>query len=142
MQAANVRAPRQEHAKRCKRSTPPHPATSPIPAVPTTNTRRPRRLQRSIGGPSLGGIIPSGRVGVKLAPPTRAPTSRGDTDRRGCADRVAAAVHHRGYLHPTVGQVEQLVGGLDAETALAGAHEVAPDDVPSFEAWARPERLE
>jgi hypothetical protein len=31
---------------------------------------------------------------------------------------------------------------LNAETALAWAHEIAPDDVPSFEAWARPERPE
>src|SRR4051794_22616219 len=46
----------------------PHPAKSPAPAAPAPSTkwRRLRRLpQRSIGGPSLGGIIPSGRVGVK-----------------------------------------------------------------------------
>ena len=30
--------------------------------------------------------------------------------------------------------------GLDAETCLAWAHEIAPDAVPSFEAWVRPER--
>jgi hypothetical protein len=39
-----------------------------------------------------------------------------------------------------VGQVQRLVGGLVAETALAWAHEIAPDAVPSFEAWANPER--
>ena len=42
----------------------------------------------------------------------------------------------------TVGQVRRLVDGLDAETALAWANEIAPDDVPSFEAWAHPERPE
>jgi hypothetical protein len=42
----------------------------------------------------------------------------------------------------TVGQVQQLVDGLDAETCLAWASEIAPDEVPSFEAWARPERPE
>jgi hypothetical protein len=42
----------------------------------------------------------------------------------------------------TVTQVERLVDSLDAETALAWATEIAPDDVPSFEAWAHPERPE
>jgi hypothetical protein len=42
----------------------------------------------------------------------------------------------------TVGQVRRLVDGLDPETALAWANEIAPDDVPSFEAWAHPERPE
>jgi hypothetical protein len=41
-----------------------------------------------------------------------------------------------------VGQVQRLVDGLDAETALAWANQIAPDDVPDFEAWARPERPE
>jgi hypothetical protein len=40
----------------------------------------------------------------------------------------------------TVGQVQRLVDGLYAETSLAWAHEIAPDDMPSFEGWARPER--
>jgi hypothetical protein len=42
----------------------------------------------------------------------------------------------------TVGQVQRLVDGLDAETCLAWGTEIAPDDVPSFEAWAHPERPE
>jgi len=33
-----------------------------------------------------------------------------------------------------------LVDGLDAETCLAWANEIAADDAPSFEAWAHPER--
>jgi hypothetical protein len=41
-----------------------------------------------------------------------------------------------------VRQVQRLVDGLDAETALAWANEIAPGDVPSFEAWAQPERPE
>jgi hypothetical protein len=40
----------------------------------------------------------------------------------------------------TVGQVQQLAHGLDAETCLAWANEIAPDDVPSLETWAHPER--
>jgi hypothetical protein len=36
--------------------------------------------------------------------------------------------------------VRALVGGLDAETALAWANEIAPDAVPTFEDWAHPER--
>jgi hypothetical protein len=35
-----------------------------------------------------------------------------------------------------------LVDGLDAETCLAWGNEIAPDDVPSFEVWAEPERPE
>ena len=35
----------------------------------------------------------------------------------------------------TVGQVRRLVDGLDAETCLTWAHEIAPDEVPSCEAW-------
>ena len=42
----------------------------------------------------------------------------------------------------TVGRVQQLVDDLDAETALGWANEIAPDDVPSFEAWVRPEHPE
>jgi hypothetical protein len=42
----------------------------------------------------------------------------------------------------TVGQVQGLVDGLDAEMCLAWANEIAPDDVPSVETWARPERPE
>jgi hypothetical protein len=42
----------------------------------------------------------------------------------------------------TVGQVQRLVDGLDAETCLAWANEIAPDAVPGFEVWARPERPE
>src|SRR5947209_5702479 len=42
----------------------------------------------------------------------------------------------------TLAQVQQLVDGLDAETCLAWANEIAPDAVPSFEAWAQPERTE
>jgi hypothetical protein len=38
-----------------------------------------------------------------------------------------------------VAQVQPLVDGLDGETALAWASEIAPDEVPSFEAWAHPE---
>jgi hypothetical protein len=34
----------------------------------------------------------------------------------------------------TMGQVRQLVVGLDGETCLAWANEIVPDDVPSFEA--------
>jgi hypothetical protein len=41
-----------------------------------------------------------------------------------------------------VGQVQRLVNGLDAEAALAWANEIAPDEVPRFEAWACPERPE
>jgi hypothetical protein len=39
----------------------------------------------------------------------------------------------------TVDQVQRLVDGLDTETTLTWAHEIAPDDVPSFETWAHPE---
>jgi len=39
-----------------------------------------------------------------------------------------------------VAQVRALVDGLDGETALAWAHEVALDAVPDFETWAHPER--
>ena len=42
----------------------------------------------------------------------------------------------------TMGQVQRLVDGLDAETCLAWAHELGPDEVPSFEAWAHTERPE
>jgi hypothetical protein len=42
----------------------------------------------------------------------------------------------------TVAQVQRLADGLDADTCLAWANEIAPDDVPSFEAWAHPERPE
>jgi hypothetical protein len=41
-----------------------------------------------------------------------------------------------------VGQVQRLVDGLDAETALAWTHEIASDEVPSYETWAHPERPE
>jgi hypothetical protein len=40
----------------------------------------------------------------------------------------------------TVGQVQRLVDGLDGETALAWANEIAPDAVPEIETWAQPER--
>src|SRR5207248_4281945 len=40
----------------------------------------------------------------------------------------------------TVAQVQRLVDGLDAETAPAWGCEIAPCDVPSFEAWALPHR--
>jgi hypothetical protein len=40
----------------------------------------------------------------------------------------------------TVAQVQRLVDGLDAETCLAWANEIAPDEVPDFEAWAHPDR--
>jgi hypothetical protein len=39
-------------------------------------------------------------------------------------------------------RVQPPLGRLDAETCLACANEIAPDDVPSFEAWAHPERRE
>jgi hypothetical protein len=42
----------------------------------------------------------------------------------------------------TVRQVQRLVDGLDAETCMAWAPEITPDDVPSFETWAHPERPE
>ena len=42
----------------------------------------------------------------------------------------------------TVGQVRRLVDRLDGETCLAWANEIAPDEVPDFEAWAHPERPE
>ena len=38
--------------------------------------------------------------------------------------------------------VQRLVDGMDTEACLAWAHEIAPDDVPSFEAWAHAERPE
>jgi hypothetical protein len=38
--------------------------------------------------------------------------------------------------------MQRLVDGLDAETCMAWAHEITPDDVPSFETWAHPERPE
>jgi len=38
--------------------------------------------------------------------------------------------------------VRRLVDGLDGESCLAWANETAPDEVPSFEAWAHPERPE
>jgi hypothetical protein len=38
-----------------------------------------------------------------------------------------------------VAQVRALVDGLDGETCIAWANEIVPDDVPSFEDWARPE---
>jgi hypothetical protein len=47
-----------------------------------------------------------------------------------------------GVYSATVAQVRRLVYGLDAETALAWAHEIAPDDVPTFESWAHPEPKE
>jgi hypothetical protein len=37
-------------------------------------------------------------------------------------------------------RVRALVDGLDAVTCLAWAHQIAPDDVPSFGMWAHPER--
>jgi hypothetical protein len=40
----------------------------------------------------------------------------------------------------TVAEVQRLVDGLRAETCLAWASEIAPDDVPRFEAWAHPQR--
>ena len=40
----------------------------------------------------------------------------------------------------TVGRVQRMVDGLDAEPCLAWAHEIAPDALPRFEAWAHPER--
>jgi hypothetical protein len=40
----------------------------------------------------------------------------------------------------TVGQVQRLADGLDAETCLAWRNEIAPDDVPTLEDWAHPER--
>jgi hypothetical protein len=46
----------------------------------------------------------------------------------------------RSVYAATVGQLQRLVDGLDAETCLAWANEIAPDAVPSFEAWAHPER--
>jgi hypothetical protein len=52
------------------------------------------------------------------------------------------ANQHRSVYAATVGQVQRLVNGLDAETALAWANEIAPDEVPRFEAWACPERPE
>jgi hypothetical protein len=42
----------------------------------------------------------------------------------------------------TVAQVQQVVDGLDAETCIAWAYEIAPQDLPSFEAWMHPERPE
>jgi hypothetical protein len=39
-------------------------------------------------------------------------------------------------------QVLQLIAGLDAETCLGWANEIAPDIVPTFEGWAHPERPE
>jgi hypothetical protein len=42
----------------------------------------------------------------------------------------------------TVARVQRLVDGLDAETSLAWANEIAPDAVLSFTAWERPERPE
>ena len=42
----------------------------------------------------------------------------------------------------TVDQVRLLADGLDADTCLAWANEIAPQDLPSFEAWAHPERPE
>jgi hypothetical protein len=47
-----------------------------------------------------------------------------------------------GVYTATVAQVQRLVDGLDAETCLGWAHEIAPDAVPSFGTWARPERPE
>jgi hypothetical protein len=38
--------------------------------------------------------------------------------------------------------MQRLVDGLDAETCMAWAPEITPDDVPSFETWAWPERPE
>jgi hypothetical protein len=40
-----------------------------------------------------------------------------------------------------VGQVRLSVDALDAEMCLAWTNEIAPSEVPSFETWARPERL-
>jgi hypothetical protein len=39
-----------------------------------------------------------------------------------------------------VARVRALIDGLDGETLLAWAHEVAPEAVPAFETWAHPER--
>ena len=39
-----------------------------------------------------------------------------------------------------VAQVRALIDGLEYGTCLAWANAIAPDAVPSFEAWARPER--
>jgi hypothetical protein len=47
-----------------------------------------------------------------------------------------------GIYTAIVGQVQRMVDGLDTETCLAWANEIAPDEVPSFEAWAHPERPE
>lgn len=65
----------------------------------------------------MGGIIPSGRMDVKM---------------------VVRCLVLSVYT-ATVAQVRELVDGLDAETALAWANETAPDEVPSFEAWVYPE---
>jgi hypothetical protein len=45
-----------------------------------------------------------------------------------------------GVYTATVSQVRRLDDALDAETTLAWANEVSPDDVPSVETWAHPER--
>ena len=84
---------------------------------PTTSRRLRRLPRRSIGGPSLGGIIPSGFTAVKMVV-------------EGLTPRVYTDV---------VGQFRRSVDGLDAERCLAWANEFAPDAVPSFEAWAQPE---
>jgi len=41
-----------------------------------------------------------------------------------------------------IAKVRALVDGLDGESCLAWGNEVAPDEVPDFEAWAQPERPE
>src|SRR5690242_682135 len=84
-----------------------------------------------------------------LAQPRPPRTGGGSSDPRGAPSAAPpwAASSHRGgrvsrelprCLTPsvstaTVGQVQRFVDGLDAETALAWAHEIAPDDVPTFE---------
>jgi hypothetical protein len=47
-----------------------------------------------------------------------------------------------GVYTATEGQVRGQVNSLDAEMCLAWANEIAPDEVPGFEAWAHPERPE
>src|SRR5207248_1321969 len=96
------------------------PASSPSPAalVPTTNCRRLRRLWRSIGGPSLGGIIPSGRGGVK---PGVAPVDPGShQDARSAVSPTPSALVRAPPTRPARGRAPAAARGSDSRAGPDG----------------------
>src|SRR4051794_35848840 len=83
---------------------------------------------------------PPGTPGDSPGAPSAAPPSAASSHwGQPLSRRLPRCLTARIYT-ATVAQVQRLVDGLDGETALAGANGIAPDDVPSFETWAQPER--